>query len=326
MKSKALWTLGLVLSLGLSGCSGVETISESETQITGITAIAVQTTSDISEETTTVITETSEEVPVGKQVWVYNNFNGIDLEANDFNFSVRRTVNGEAEAIEFINNFLTKYNGNSPFCLFEAGEYSVYEYLADHGTIIVYQDDLGKDISAASDTSTEDTSVETAAPEESQRIVECYYLDYNNLSSIGELPEEYTSDPIWDRIELASDMVSVLDKWNIEAPSDYIPEVVDDYTMLTFKFNPSDEGVTYSSGRIFLDDMGHPMFARYYMTNVNLSELFLYNSVGEVYSVLRFSGGAFAENVDGDGCGIQLAAYIYDENIPDMNSFRTNLG
>ncbi|MCQ2483263.1 MAG: hypothetical protein MJ153_07255 [Clostridia bacterium] len=346
------YVIGLVcFTLALSGCSAMDISEETQATVSGETAISIQMVTETTEATT--VEETTEEV-VSEQIWTYSNFDGVDLSGENFAFAQRKKIKGEEAANEFIESFVINYNAGSPVCLFEAGEYSAYEYTADGGSVFVYIDNLGLDpaympkseesaeetaeTSEVSETeneveesaeSTEDTegtegseldtemSSETVNSDlsDAERIVECYYIDYSKITTLGNIPQS-CEDACWDRMAMTSGIETVIDRWNTEAPSDYVPDVVNGYTVVDYNLTPNDDGTTSSNGKIFMDDMGRPVFVRYYLNSGNSSEMFFYNDAGDTIACLKFSGIPYKDMGDYDE-GLILTAYFFCIDKPE---------
>ncbi len=330
----------LCFAITISGCSVMDINEETQATISGETAIAVQTVTE-STETTTATEETTEET-VTEQIWTYSNFDGVDLSSENFTFSQRKKIKGEEAANEFIESFVIKYNADSPVCLFEAGEYSVYEYTADEGSVFVYIDNLGLDPAYMSDTeavveettansetdgeavesevNSDENSEVTSETESSdlsnaERIVECYYIDYSKINSLGNIPQS-CEDACWDRMEMTSGITTIIDRWNVEAPDDYIPDVVNGYTVVDYNLTANDDGTTSSNGKFYMDDMGRPVFVRYYLSSGNSSEMFFYNDAGDTIATLKFSGIPYKDMGDYDE-GLIMSAYFFSIDKPE---------
>lgn len=318
-------------SLLLSGCElNLEPrLEQTTTEYTGVTVIGIQNnrpviTEETEETTETIVPETTLEPIV--DVWVYNNFDGVDIEGEDYPFSKRITAFSSEEADTFINEFLSTYNGRDPYLLVSAGEYSVFEYIADNGTVIVYIDDYYYEETLTQlDEEPATTEVETDEEgnpiEHFKKVIECYYIDMSAFNSLGNVPSTI-QNKTWDRLNLVSSVVDVVDAWNNYKPDDFEPIDTGDYKQIDYLMTGEGVTVDNNEGRIFIDDYGRPVFARYYKNTGNISEIFIYNNAtSELYMRMSFSGTAFAPKEDHDE-GLILAVYYFDDECPNPYSIR----
>lgn len=321
-------------SLMLTGClDRIKAPEITTTEYTGVTVIGIQNnrpeiTEPSEDVTETVVVETTEAKPV--EIWVYNNFDGVDIEGESFEFSKRKTAYSKEEEETFINEFLATYNAHDPVCLLSIDEYSVYEYVADNGTVLVYEDDYYYDeslleIEAEPDEGEVQEEVqegEEGTTTNFKKVIECYYVDMTAFKDLGTLPSTVTNQT-WDRLDLISGVVDVIDAWNINKPSDFEPVTVDRFSQIDFLMTESD--LENNEGKMFIDEYGRPVFARYYKSTGNTSELFIYNDLtGELYMRVSFSGTAFAPKEDHEE-GLIMAIYYFDEVTPDSYSIRNQI-
>lgn len=312
-------------SLMLTGC--LEEFKAPEittTEYTGVTVIGIQNnrpeiTEPSEEVTETIVTETTEAPSV--DIWVYNNFDGVDIEGEEYPFSKRITAYSSEEETTFINDFISQYNAHDPVCLLSIDEYSLYEYIADNGTVLIYEDDYyyGQEVAEE-----EPSEGEEAVSANFKKVIECYYVDMTAFKSLGTIPSS-VANQTWDRLDLISGAVDVIDAWNIYKPEDYEPTIVGEYKQIDFLMTNEELTIENNEGRMFIDEYGRPVFARYYKSTGNISEFFLYNDVtSELYMRVSFSGTAFAPKEDHDE-GLIMAIYYFDTEVPDPYSIRTKI-